>query len=251
MASKDKERDDRDEEERDEDEAPKDDEGSDDEPAEEEEKPKKAEPKPAPKAAAKPASKAEAKPAAKAQAKPGAKKQPYAPPKEQAQGGGIGKSLILFVIVFGGLAAAFAFLGREDSSGPAKPKWTVGQTIDVELTLVKDDAKNLSCASSEEIGGKHCAFESQQKTWSKGSTDDKSTYKPYTTTDRIQFVAAGVWSEPALAPDKLPPSRFAAKCKLKIDGKFSKLDVRWDQTGAWYPNADWFAGSVSSCVLVQ
>jgi hypothetical protein len=221
--------------------------------------------KPAPVSAAKPAS--AAKPVAKVAAKPGtaAKPGPARPgaaaakrttgpsgvrprPAAPATRGSFGKSLILFVIVFGGLAAAFAFLGREENTGPVKPKWAVGQTVDVEITVVKSDQKDLSCASSDEVGGKHCAFEAQNKPWSKGdNTDDKKLLKPYTTTDRIQFTAAGVWSDPATTPDKLPATRFSLKCKYKVEGTLKKVDVRWDSAGAWYPNNDWYAGSVSDC----
>ena len=74
--------------------------------------------------------------------------------------------------------------------------------------------------------------------------------KPYTTTDRIQFTAAGVWSQPALAGDKLPATRFSLKCKFKVEGTLKNLSVRWDHAGQWFPNNEWFAGAVSDCKIV-
>ena len=168
------------------------------------------------------------------------------------QGSSLGKSMILFVVIIGGLAAGFALLGREQPpAGAVKPKWTVGQTVDVDITLVKNDRTELSCASPEELGGKHCAFEAVNKPWSKGdNNDDAKLLKPYTTTDRIQFTAAGVWSQPALAGDKLPATRFSLKCKFKVEGTLKNLSVRWDHAGQWFPNNEWFAGAVSDCKIV-
>src|SRR5262249_10157610 len=152
--------------------------------------------KPAAKADVKPAAKADVKPAPKAEAKPVSSKPGAAKPgvkpvpgkpgqkpgtgrpgakpgmvKAQAlkkgvpakKGGSLGKSMILFVIIVAGLAGGFFFLGREDSGGVNKPKWQTGSTVDVEVTLVKGDAKDLACSSTEEINGKHCAFEADGK----------------------------------------------------------------------------------------
>jgi hypothetical protein len=249
MATDDKARDDEDED-RDDD----DDEGDDDEsdaPEEKKTEEKKAavsekkpekKPEPAKKAAA-------ATPAKSAVKRPAAKRP--APPT--AKGGSLGKSMILFVIIVGGLAAGFAILGADNAGGPAaKPKWTAGQTVDVEITLVRGDNADLACASADEFTGKHCAFEAENKPWSKGpSTDDKVTLRPYTTTDRIQFVAAGLWSDPALTPDKLPATRFNAKCKMKVEGTTKKLGIRWNATeNKWYQNDGWYVGTISGCTLI-
>jgi hypothetical protein len=209
--------------------------------AEKKDEEKKAEEKPAPKAAAK-------RPGVARGARgPGAARAKAPPPK----GGSLGKSMLLFVIIVGGLAAGFAILGREEAPGSVRPRWNKGQTVDVEITLVKNDKADLACSSGEEIEGKHCAFEANNKPWSKGdNNDDKKVFRPYTTTERMQFVAAGVWSDPALAPDKIPATRFSLKCKYHVDGTMKSLGVRWEQAGQWYPNQDWYAGSVSDCKIV-
>ena len=223
------------------DDAEKDDSSKDDSEESEEEE------KPAPKAA-KSAKSARASAARSTSPKRGTASSRRA--QQGKQSSSLGKSMILFVVIIGGLAAGFALLGREENHGPPKPKWTTGQTVDVEITLVKNDKADLSCASGEEIGGKHCAFEAINKPWSKGpAADDAQTFKPYTTTDRVQFVAAGVWSQAALAGDKMPKSRFSVKCKYKVEGMLKNLSVRWDPTSQWHPNTEWFAGSVSDCKL--
>lgn len=167
--------------------------------------------------------------------------------------GSLGTSMVLFVIVVGGLAAGFAILGREGGGGPgpAAPKWTVGQEVDVEITLVKTDRRDLGCASPEEVGGRHCAFESKEKRWSKPDKPDdkKAVLQPYTTTNGVQFVAAGLWSDPALETEaKLPATRFTVKCKFKVEGKLKKPAIRWHSDDPWADRTeDWYSGAVNGC----
>lgn len=208
----------------------------------------------------------EAKPAAKPVAKvtaakagaarPGASKRGAVPlakarPVAARKGGSLGKSMILFVVIVGGLAAAFALLGTESSSGPAAPKWKTGDVTDLELTLVADDKKNLGCASSDDIAGAHCAFEDKTKPWSKGdNADDKKLLKPYTTVDHVQVLASGLWSDPGMT-GTLPTVRFSVKCKYKVEGKMKTAAIRWNGDGPWYDSKDLYSGSISGCKLVQ
>jgi len=165
------------------------------------------------------------------------------------QGGSLGKSVLLFFVIVIGLGAGFAILGKETPPQVAKPKWKTGDVVDVEITLVSTDKGDLACASTEEIGGKHCAFEAANKPSPKGSADDKTLLKPYTTTDQVNFTAAGLWSDPALAAGKLPASRFNVKCKYKVEGTLKSLGVRWRDGEQFFPNSEWWAGSVSNCKL--
>ncbi|WP_437784272.1 hypothetical protein [Sorangium sp. So ce1097] len=166
------------------------------------------------------------------------------------QGGSLGKSMILFLIIIGGLAAAFAYFGQEPTPGASGPKWKPGDKAQVEVTLVSSDIKDLACWSADEVNGRHCAFESPTKGWSKGDADDKKLLRPYTTTDRVQFLAAGLWSEPALT-GKLPSARFAVKCTYTVEGKMKRPGVRWSSEGAWLDRTDdWYTGLLSDCKLI-
>jgi hypothetical protein len=181
---------------------------------------------------------------------PGANRPKPAP----AQGGSLGKSVLLFVVIVVGLGAGFAILGREPPAEQARPKWKTGDTVDIEVTLVPSDRQDLACASDQEITGKHCAFEAMNKPWSKGGgepSDDKQILKPYTTAppEHIQFTAAGLWSEPALSKEKLPATRFSVKCKYKVEGTLKSVAVRWEQTGQWYPQNEWYTGTLTDCKL--
>jgi len=212
-------------------------------------------------AEAAPAKKDKPKSASPAKAKTGAKKsadggekQPKAaksavrraPPPTTAS---LGKSITMFVVVVGTLAVGFALLGQERGGGAKGPNWKVGQTVDLEITLVASDKRELSCASSEEIAGRHCGFEAANKPWSKDTTqDDKKTFRPYTSTDNNQFVAAGLWSEPALAGN-LPASRFSVKCKYTIEGKLKAPTFHWESGWEGQPRGEMFAGLLSNCTL--
>ncbi len=163
---------------------------------------------------------------------------------------GLGKSLTLFIVVVGGISLLMLLLGTERGGGgtPA-PKWEEGQNVDVEITLVSTDKQDLACASGTEVKGLHCGFESQARKWSKSEVDDKKTLRPYSTTNSINFMAAGVWSEPALAGDKLPATRFSLKCKFNVAGKMPRADIRWHEGESWNNVQDWYAGAVSDCKL--
>ncbi|MEO5729977.1 MAG: hypothetical protein ABI134_21725 [Byssovorax sp.] len=205
------------------------------------------------KPAAKPVARAAAvKPAVKpAVAKRGAAPLAKGRPVPVRKGGSLGKSMLLFVLIVGGLTAAFVVFGESSSSGPAAPKWKVGESPELELTLVADDKTKLACAAPEEIAGARCAFEDKTKARPAGDTaDDKKLLRPYTTVDHVQVLASGLWSDPALT-GTLPTTRFSVKCKYKVEGKVKSSWMRWDIGGNWNEVKDIYAGSISGCKLVQ
>lgn len=199
----------------------------------------------------------EAKPAAREQKRAKAKRpvpRTPPPPAVPQQGGAMGKSLLLFVVIVGGLAAAFAILGQEKKPDT---NWKPGSKHQVEITLVASDKRDLACLSTEAMNGRHCAFQAPGQPWQGNAggpeakpDDDKMLLRPYTTVDGIQFLAAGVWSEPALAGN-LPLNRFSIKCSFNVDGNFKRPKVRWSPEGAWLDqDKDWLAGYVSECKMV-
>lgn len=162
--------------------------------------------------------------------------------------------VIALLVLIGIPVALIFFSGRErgKSGGlPTSTRWSVGSEQDIHITLIAQDKTNLSCASSDELGGKHCEYEAKDKKWSKGgSNDDKSQYKPYRLVgNNDPVLIAGLWSEPALK-GALPNERFSAHCKLKVEGKLKKPTVRWGPKDPWYDEPfDWPAGSVSNCTV--
>lgn len=160
----------------------------------------------------------------------------------------LGRSVILFVAVFVTLAAGFAFLSSNDPfSQSSAPKWRKGQKVQLNITLDPRDDLKLSCASKTVIEGKRCEFEAKNQKFA-GPLDDKSMLRPYTTTDGVQFLAAGLWSQPDLEKGKRPRERFTVSCQLTVDGSVASPAIRWDPAGSWNEkNQAWFAGSVSDC----
>lgn len=148
------------------------------------------------------------------------------------------------------VVAALAAGGYLIVRSQIEPAWKVGDVVDVEITLVAGDGKNLACAALDEVEGRHCAFEAADKPWSKSpdQSDDK-TLRPYTTVEKQQLAAAGLWGQPVMQ-GKLPNERFTVACKFKVEGKLVKPMVRWSSTG---PFADagptWPAGMLSDCKI--
>jgi hypothetical protein len=225
---------------------------ADEPPAKDEKKPQ-AEPE---KAAAS-AKKKAAKPGAGAvRGRPGAK-----PPTPKASPT---RSILLYALLIGGIALAFAYLGQQGGGGDTEipqPTWKEGDVVDVTITLVTTDLKDLGCASDEEVKGLHCGFVDKRKPHSAGTdpqTDGK-ILQPYTTVDRFQFLAAGMWVSPDVkakidAEDwKNPSPRFNAECKFKVEGRFKEAFIRWKPENDWISNAarDQFVGSLSDCKVKQ
>lgn len=143
--------------------------------------------------------------------------------------------------------------------GPvASVKWKPGQTVNVEVTIVTTDYKNLNCAMQGDIKGLYCAYTAQNKrnTKSKGdSRAEENMLQPFTTTDRIQFMAAGLWMTPELKAklDKenfdRPSPRFTANCKLKVEGRTKTAFVQWKPGEGWHPGNGWYVGKIASCKI--
>ncbi len=160
----------------------------------------------------------------------------------------LGKSVFLFLGVFVLLAMGFAFLSSSDPfSEKNAPKWRKGQKVQLHITLDPRDDVKLSCASKGVVDGKRCEYESKTQRAS-GQIEDKTLLRPYTTTDGVQFLAAGLWTQPGLEKEKRPRERFTVACQFTVDGSISSPAVRWDPAGSWNEkNQNWFAGSVSDC----
>lgn len=205
-------------------------------------------PEPETEATAAPAS---AAPAAKAERarptrpRPHVDPEPLPPPAQSPA-----KRAILFAIVVLTLTGGFfAFARIETPFDKQPPKWRPGQVVDMELTVVKEDAQNLACASPTEIEGRRCEF--ANKSDKNPAQPDEKTLRPYTATDGTQILAAGLWSQPALAPGKLPAERFTVKCKYKVEGTVKNPAVRWNPASAFADRGvDWFAGIVSDCKVI-
>jgi len=173
-------------------------------------------------------------------------------------------------IVIGGVVALLLFALYANWEYPNGPRrvapqrtFSLGQDIDVSITLVSTDAKALACWSDKEVGGRHCEYESASQRWSKPSSTGRPMAQdilaPYKTTDDILFLVPALWLEPALAKRLTidPPDfsrehiRFVANCKMHIEGEMQGFEVRWAPQGQWQRQDKAFIGTVSGCTLSE
>lgn len=172
------------------------------------------------------------------------------------------RNIILFVALVGGLALAFALLGNQTGGGGtvAQPKWKIGESFDVTITLVTPDYKDLECAMKEPIAGRHCAYESQGRVFpqkDRNARTNSNLLQPFTAVkpQEVRFLAAGMWTSEVLKKklDKedfdRPSPRFNVTCKYKVEGKVKDAKIRWKPNGGWQPADGWFTGSLSDCKI--
>ncbi len=168
---------------------------------------------------------------------------------------------MLFVLVIVATAATFGVIGNSvNRSSSNKPKWKIGQTAEISLTVVTPDHRDLQCAMADEVKGLRCLYESENKTntkvTDKSSRTNGKLLQPFTTTNgAAQLMAAGLWVQPALKAKldkenpKLPSPRFSVKCKYKVLGLAKKARVRWKAGGPWYNGHKWYVGELSNCKM--
>ena len=138
--------------------------------------------------------------------------------------------------------------------------FTEGQDVDVAITLVTSDARNLACSHPDELSGRHCEYATRTERWSKppapGRTAAQDTLAPYKTTDDILLLIPALFGETALRerlaidpPNSPEHIRFVANCKLHVEGKLSEIVVRWATNGEWQTQNNAWYGPVSGCWL--
>ena len=156
--------------------------------------------------------------------------------------------LSLFVVTFV-VWLIFAWTGYGKRYAPHADGWYPGATRSIEVTLVREDIRNLECASDVVIEGVHCAYRADQRLWDAAETPDGLRLRPYNTTDNVLFLGAGLWSSPGLA-GTLPKDRFTVMCNYRMLGAVKSASLRWSPTGSFdAAKAAMPAGVVSDCVI--
>lgn len=135
----------------------------------------------------------------------------------------------LLAIVFS-LWLAFSWSGYAREYAQTGGPWRTGSTQPIEITLIRDDARNLACASNVNVDGLHCAFDQEGKHPYSGNADPKQILRPYCSTKGEILVAAGLWNSPSL-PSTLPASRFTVVCNFRVTSVLKSAQVRWSETG--------------------
>jgi hypothetical protein len=127
--------------------------------------------------------------------------------------------------------------------------WHKGGSQLVELTLIRQDKQNLSCASNVIIDGLHCAFHSNQQRFD--SRGGREILSPYTTVKGELLLGAGLWTAPALQIS-LPSTRFTVVCNYQVRGVMRSGALRWTPTGRFDPLKQGVAvGALTDCAIPE
>ena len=127
--------------------------------------------------------------------------------------------------------------------------WRVGSSRDVEITLVKEDDRNLACASDQVIAGLRCGYRRNLQSAGPVSPADPQMLQPYNTPASELLLGAGLWTSPDMK-QTLPPGRFTVTCTYQIKGMLRSAAVRFAPTAAFDPIGKTVpVGALSDCML--
>lgn len=154
-----------------------------------------------------------------------------------------------------------------DPQGSDTNTWVTGSTGTIRLTVVTADESNLTCASPQELEGKHCAFKSESEPWPRDPKlplDDnkKDIIQPYRTwLDNKLILVSDVWAQPELVyrVHSEPPAgmqfdklaRFVTECKVKFVGKMEKPDLRWQPSQSWGMEQPTMVAAATECHIID
>ncbi len=174
--------------------------------------------------------------------------QPETPPRSGRCNVLILSFLSFFLIGFGVWLASAGKRYREEYA-EGLDGWRVGGTRSVELTLVRDDKRNLSCAADPVIAGLHCGYRHDLREAGSASSDDPQVLQPVNTTGNELLLGAGLWRSPELK-GRLPPDRFSVICNYQVKGFVESASIRFDPTTTFFPTSKTVTvGIFTDCVL--
>ncbi len=164
-------------------------------------------------------------------------------------------ALLLSFLAFVGIAfgvwvvSAGKRYRQEYAQGQGTEGWTVGSTQSVELTLVREDKRNLACASEQSIAGLHCAYRGDRSAAGTAGPDDPQILQPYNTVGSELLLGAGLWAS-ADMKKPLPAARFTVSCNYHIEGVAKSASIRFDPAAPFTPaGKSLTGGTLSDCTL--
>lgn len=156
--------------------------------------------------------------------------------------------LSLFLIGFG-VWLVFAWTRYREEYAQVTEGWHLGGTQMVELTVVKDDVRDLACASDQVIKGLHCGYRSDLSEVGPQPPDDRQVLQPYNTTKSELLLGAGLWSFPELK-QRLPADRFTVVCNFHVEGVMKSVLVRFVPSAGFGPVGGTVAvGDLTDCMI--
>ena len=178
---------------------------------------------------------------------------PAAPPDEREP---LPHNVLLYT-VFGLLCIGvalwliLAWSGYKEKYSQQTEGWHLGSTKMLEITLIRDDKKNLACASDRTYGEIRCGYTRDGKPFGPKPDEDPHILQPFNTVKNELFLAAGLWQAPVLK-EPLPADRFTVVCNYYVVGVLKAVALRWSPTGSFNPVDQSVAvGTLSDCVIPQ
>lgn len=144
-----------------------------------------------------------------------------------------------------------AWSGYKEKYTQQTEGWRLGSTRMLEITLIREDKKNLACASDKSFGDIRCGFHRDGKPNGPLPENDPHILQPFNTVKNELFLAAGLWQAPVLQGE-LPKERFSVVCNYNILGVLKAVALRWSPTGSFNPVDQSVAvGTLTNCTIPQ
>jgi hypothetical protein len=156
-----------------------------------------------------------------------------------------------FLCIGVALWLVLAWAGYKEKYTQQTEGWHLGSTKMIEVTLIRDDKKNLACASEKTFGSIHCGYHSNAESWGTSVETDPNVLQPFNTVKNELFLAAGLWQSPILR-GTLPAERFTVVCNYHVVGVLKAVSLRWSPTGNFSPVEQSVAvGNLTDCTIPQ
>ena len=144
-----------------------------------------------------------------------------------------------------------AWAGYKEKYTQQTEGWRLGSTRMLEVTIIREDKKNLACASDRSFGEIRCAHARDGKFLGTNPADSPNILQPFNTVKNELFLAAGLWQSPILK-EPLPTERFTVVCNYHVVGVLKAVALRWSPTGTFGPvDQSVAAGTLSNCAIPQ
>ena len=158
--------------------------------------------------------------------------------------------LALFVIGFG-VWVIFTWLKYDKTAAQTEQGWHKGTKQLIELTLVREDANKLACASNLTVEGLNCAYLADTKPRVPAPADDAHLLRPYCNVKNDVLLASGLWDSPGMR-GSLPTERFTVVCNYDIVGVIKSVSLRWSPTDKFDAAKQSLpVGILTDCVIPQ
>lgn len=108
-----------------------------------------------------------------------------------------------------------------------------GAVVEATITLGPDDRDGLHCAHPVDIEGTRCAYLDPETP--APPLKSESTLYPVLTTDRVMYLVAGLFDEPAVRTyleRTISRRRYTARCQLRLVRELTTYQTRFG-SGSW------------------